>query len=175
MGSIRSPPECLYIDYAKEAYRAPNKSDYTIQMTCWLRQQASVDRFAWYIDWCKAGRYHTDPPSQADEDDDTSVSIASHSPASPEATSTLVTVSQTPAQAFCISAWHPVNLRGVSAMKINCGHNASQFLEALKLYIHQHGSVMDPQPFDTFDLYQCVTVELPAIPEASNKKLKNVI
>ncbi|KAI0755864.1 hypothetical protein BC629DRAFT_1584640 [Irpex lacteus] len=43
--------ERLHIDYAKEAYRASNKKDYTAQMTKWLSRQEAVDRFSVYIEW----------------------------------------------------------------------------------------------------------------------------
>ncbi|KAI0261681.1 hypothetical protein BC834DRAFT_925468 [Gloeopeniophorella convolvens] len=36
-------PECLHIDYAKVAYRASNKRNYTVQMTKWLRRQEAVE------------------------------------------------------------------------------------------------------------------------------------
>ncbi|KAE9385288.1 hypothetical protein BT96DRAFT_960766 [Gymnopus androsaceus JB14] len=44
--------ERLHIDYAKEAYRASNGRDYTIQMTKWLAQQEAIDRFSTYLKWC---------------------------------------------------------------------------------------------------------------------------
>lgn len=50
-------PERLHIDYAKNAYRASNKKDYTIQMTHWLRRQEAVDRFTLYLEWVKNGAY----------------------------------------------------------------------------------------------------------------------
>ena len=46
-------PERLHIDYAKNAYRASNKRDYTIQMTNWLHRQEAVDRFTWYLKWIR--------------------------------------------------------------------------------------------------------------------------
>ncbi|KZV98693.1 hypothetical protein EXIGLDRAFT_566152, partial [Exidia glandulosa HHB12029] len=37
--------ERLHIDYAKIAYRASNRRNYTKQMTRWLSRQKAVDRF----------------------------------------------------------------------------------------------------------------------------------
>ncbi|KAG6901439.1 hypothetical protein DXG01_001133, partial [Tephrocybe rancida] len=48
-------PERLHIDYAKNAYRASNKNDYTIQMMNWLSRQESVDRFTRYLEWVEHG------------------------------------------------------------------------------------------------------------------------
>lgn len=42
-------PERLHIDYAKEAYRASNRRDYTIQMVKWLRRQEAIERFTTYL------------------------------------------------------------------------------------------------------------------------------
>ncbi|TFK35383.1 hypothetical protein BDQ12DRAFT_567084, partial [Crucibulum laeve] len=48
-------PERFHIDYAKNAYRASNKKDYTIQMTVWLQHQEAVDCFTQFLDWIKQG------------------------------------------------------------------------------------------------------------------------
>ncbi|KAI0694130.1 hypothetical protein BC835DRAFT_1415513 [Cytidiella melzeri] len=50
-GHNTESPERLHIDYAKEAYRASNKRNYTIQMVKWLRRQEAVNQFAIYLDW----------------------------------------------------------------------------------------------------------------------------
>ncbi len=42
-------PERLHINYAKDAYRASNRKDYTQQMTWWLQRQEAVDRFSTYL------------------------------------------------------------------------------------------------------------------------------
>lgn len=49
--------ERLHIDYAKDAYRASNKKDYTAQMTRWLSRQEAIDRFSVYLEWCRNGSY----------------------------------------------------------------------------------------------------------------------
>ncbi|KIY51095.1 hypothetical protein FISHEDRAFT_12666, partial [Fistulina hepatica ATCC 64428] len=48
-------PERLHIDYAKNAYRASNKRDYTVQMTRWLDRQEAVDHFSLYLQWRRNG------------------------------------------------------------------------------------------------------------------------
>ena len=44
-------PECLHIDYAKDAYRASNKRDYVEQMALWLQRQEVIDRKSVYLAW----------------------------------------------------------------------------------------------------------------------------
>ena len=44
-------PERLHIEYAKLAYRASNKRDYTIQMARWLDRQDAILRFDAYLAW----------------------------------------------------------------------------------------------------------------------------
>ncbi|TDL30148.1 Zn-finger domain-containing protein [Rickenella mellea] len=46
-------PERLHIDYAKKAYRASNKKDYTSQMTVWLERQEAVHRQNTYLEWIR--------------------------------------------------------------------------------------------------------------------------
>jgi len=41
--------ECLHIDYAKKAYAASSRKDYTIQMTRWLQCQEAVIWFNRYL------------------------------------------------------------------------------------------------------------------------------
>ncbi|PBK68122.1 hypothetical protein ARMSODRAFT_988855 [Armillaria solidipes] len=170
-------PEHLHIDYAKEAYRASNRRDYTIQMTRWLSRQEAVDKFSTYLDWCQAGKY--------DMNDNGSVNLLLPGLTIPSASMMPAAItpafnqaspsSHLPTRMFQVSKRHPVDLQGIRASKIIQGHNAPRFLEALEAYLRQHGSMLHPQTFDTFNLYRRLTMELPPIPEASRKKYTNVI
>ncbi|KAG1851592.1 hypothetical protein DFJ58DRAFT_728813 [Suillus subalutaceus] len=44
-------PECLHIDFAKDAYRATNKCDYEEQMVLWLQRQDAIFLQGAYLDW----------------------------------------------------------------------------------------------------------------------------
>ncbi|KAJ3552770.1 hypothetical protein NM688_g3979 [Phlebia brevispora] len=44
-------PECLHIEYAKDAYRAGNRRDYIAHMMTWLRRQEAVDQRVAYLKW----------------------------------------------------------------------------------------------------------------------------
>lgn len=64
-------PERLHIDFAKKAYNASNKRDYTIQMTVWLRRQEAVHRLRSYLAWV---RPRIETPCNPDGDPDTEAS-----------------------------------------------------------------------------------------------------
>jgi hypothetical protein len=44
-------PECLHIDFAKDAYNASNKRDFTEQMAVWLQRHEAVILCAAYLAW----------------------------------------------------------------------------------------------------------------------------
>ena len=44
-------PECLHINYAKDAYRASNKCDYVEQMALWLQCQEAIHHKTTYHSW----------------------------------------------------------------------------------------------------------------------------
>lgn len=169
-------PERLHIDYAKDAYRASNKRDYIAQMTTWLHRQEAVDRFADYLHWCRNEAHLTVGPAD-DEDDlngdagcigdprttDYSLSL----PPQPLRSESQVQVART----------HPPDLTRIPAQKIIDGHHATRFLEALTGFLRDHGCLMTPMEFDTFNLYRRLTIMLPPVPEAGTKArdLKNIV
>ncbi|KAJ6490457.1 hypothetical protein DFH09DRAFT_1252659 [Mycena vulgaris] len=139
-------PECLHIDYAKNAYRASNKHDYIIQMTQWLRRQEAVDRFTLYLEWVRNGGYKRSedvsctlitPPVLADPE-----GVVVHQP-----------TRAAPSKTYQIAKTHPSELTNIPAADIIAGHDAVYFLEAVKAYISPHSNLI-PQPFDRFNLYK---------------------
>ncbi|KAJ7749142.1 hypothetical protein B0H16DRAFT_1847253 [Mycena metata] len=159
-------PERLHIDYAKNAYRASNKRDYTIQMTNWLRRQEAVDRFTLYLEWERKGSYQ--PGEQVSR-------VPITPPASDDPEGIVVAPTSTsPAATYKIAKLHPRELTNIPAVDIIAGHGAGYFLEALKAYISPFSPLI-PQPFDRFNLYKRLTFTLPAIPEASATSRRNVV
>ncbi|THH00518.1 hypothetical protein EW026_g2034 [Hermanssonia centrifuga] len=159
-------PERLHIDYAKDAYRASNRRDYTIQMVNWLRRQEAVDRFTVYI------QYARPPPAIAP------VNKKKTEPGTLVIQSTCGTdplFSQLPSASSCISRTPARELKNISAARIISDHKATQFLPAMKHYLRKHGCLLSPQPFDTFDLYKRVTIQLPKISETSAAHCKDVV
>ncbi|KDQ53784.1 hypothetical protein JAAARDRAFT_197225 [Jaapia argillacea MUCL 33604] len=62
-------PECLHIDFAKEAYRVSNKRDYTEQMTRWLQRQEAIETRTAYIAWVRGSRRAVEVDEDSDDDD----------------------------------------------------------------------------------------------------------
>ncbi|KDQ19373.1 hypothetical protein BOTBODRAFT_96113, partial [Botryobasidium botryosum FD-172 SS1] len=73
-GFSSESPERLHIDFAKKAYSASNKRDYTVQMTKWLARQEAVVMLESYLAW--ASPELTEEESEADDPED-SLSIMS--------------------------------------------------------------------------------------------------
>ncbi|KAJ7828595.1 Zn-finger domain-containing protein [Mycena olivaceomarginata] len=65
-------PERLHIDFAKKAYQASNRRDYTSQMTVWLQWQEAFALRESYLDWLDdtlTAEARAPPESDSDEDD----------------------------------------------------------------------------------------------------------
>lgn len=175
-------PERLHIDYAKDAYRASNKKDYTAQMTVWLARQEAVDRFQVYLDWCRIGSlsFHRSPHTIGNtnpiptptgdtlvhEDDSEAVTVTMASSTNDGAPRT-----------YKVAKHHPPALTSIPATQIIKDHNASQFLEAVSTFLRSHNSPIQPHNFDSFNLFKRLEFWLPVIPEvgASLVKLKNIV
>ncbi|KAI6038466.1 hypothetical protein EDC04DRAFT_2603920 [Pisolithus marmoratus] len=50
-------PECLHIDYAKDAYHASNKHNYVEQMALWLQCQEAIHHKSAYLAWRQLKRW----------------------------------------------------------------------------------------------------------------------
>ncbi|KAJ7572033.1 hypothetical protein C8J56DRAFT_1081438 [Mycena floridula] len=169
-------PERLHIDYAKNAYHASNKKDYTIQMTNWLRRQEAVDQFSAFLQWQRAGSYlpldsATRPtvivPPEADSEeiedddgDDGAIFLATVTKESP---------------AYTVAKTHSVSLQNVSASTFISGHNASRFLPALTSFLSAYNCPIIPQAFNNFNLFKQIVLPLKAIPQAGSKDVRNVV
>ena len=175
-------PEWLHIDYAKNAYRASNKKDYTRQMTNWLWRQEAVDRFSLYLNWIANGSL----PGNAGERQELvqeivreagPVDILPDAAESSSATGIAVSIggNQQIETTYHTATNHPPGLRGIRASVIISDHGASRFLEAVQTFISAHGSPITPHLFDGFDLFKRITVLLPAIPHASPSDHKNIV
>ncbi|TFK53193.1 hypothetical protein OE88DRAFT_1627519 [Heliocybe sulcata] len=150
-------PECLHIDFAKAAYHATNKRDYTEQMTRWLDRQEWVHEFSIYLDWRATVRgphfedcYSSEEtmPDQDDEDScrpSQSVSDRNHRlilPCQPSFPQTRVAT-------------------------IVKDFSAPQFLEALTEYLRKSNPlnrrILEPNIADRFDIYKHVKIQLPCV------------
>lgn len=146
-------------------------------MTTWLRCQEAVDRFTAYLYWCKNGAYLTVPATD-DLDEGVVEGVINLQPSSSMQPLPLPSCSARSEDHITIASAHPQDLCRVPASKIIDGHNAQRFLEAVSLFLRNYGStMMIPKVFDTFDLYQRLSVMLPSVPEAGEKArdLKNIV
>lgn len=171
--------ERLHIDYAKEAYRASNKKDYTIQMTVWLRRQETIDRFAMYLFWCRNGTYvpgasasdNTKTSSQGAEPGTVEFFIPKHLKRKIQRTSAVMV---TPTL-YRVPANHPPSLRAVPASKIVQQHNAKRFLPAVQTFLLAHNCTLAVHEYDDFKLFKKVDFDLPHIPEVSIHKQRDCV
>ncbi|KAE9386962.1 hypothetical protein BT96DRAFT_1026018 [Gymnopus androsaceus JB14] len=166
-------PERLHIDYAKDAYRASNGRDYTIQMTRWLQRQEATDRFMVYLEWIRKfkdseGSYKAGDSKAGEMDDLSGAVIATQKVVSSETATVLST-------SYRIAANHPQSLRGINAQTIIDQHGASHFLPALQSFLSAHNSIATARWFDLFNLYKRLILTLPEIPEAKPTTLKNIV
>ncbi|KAK0474131.1 hypothetical protein EDD18DRAFT_1313532 [Armillaria luteobubalina] len=148
--------------HSMQHYVTSNGCDYTIQMTTWLCRQEAVDRFSSFLSCDVNG------PTD-------STGILSCPSSSVVPYKQVKTASNSAPLGFHVASTHPRGLLSISASVIIQGHHAMRFLESLTVFLRAHGCRLTPQGFDTFDLFKRITVELPAIPQASPKELKNII
>lgn len=189
-------PERLHIDYAKEAYRASNKRDYTIQMVNWLHRQEAVDHFDIYLKWiCQqrssstqnsidsltaqlsdSGLHGAEDVDDIEPDESvvlTPAAAFSHVPA--HCASTSLVAASAPASISHVARRPPPHLRSITAEKIIEGHGASEFLPATQQFLRSHGSNLTPRLFDPFDLFKQIIIQLPLIPEVSKNHRRDVV
>ncbi|KAF9545927.1 hypothetical protein CPC08DRAFT_596753, partial [Agrocybe pediades] len=131
-------PERLHIDYAKTAYRASNKRDYTEQMAGWLQRQESI----WIKESYLIGQGQT-----------------STSSAPGKSVTTVMSVTQ--------AAYHVAKVPPFQALtveKISSLFGAVDFIPALSAYLrgHANGShVVLPSQIDRFSGYRQINLQLP--------------
>ena len=169
--------ERLHIDYAKDAYRASNKKDYTVQMTRWLRRQEAVDRFTTYLYWCRNGGYKkTEGATSTDSGSGPSAEPGSIDFfRSGKGTRISERQGKRPSITYQVPQNHPARLKGIPASQIISQHRAPGFLTALKQFLRKHHCVLEPQIYNEFTLYSKVGLELLRIPEVSLSKWKDFV
>ncbi|EPQ52316.1 hypothetical protein GLOTRDRAFT_47557 [Gloeophyllum trabeum ATCC 11539] len=157
-------PERLHIDYAKDAYRASNKRDYTEQMAHWLSRQEAVTEFDKYIRWAIAGplvaQDSSDEDMNSDDESDSDERLA-RAPAAPRL-------------AVATYLDHQLSLPrhpSVPSVTVNCiqrDYKAEFFLDALSVYLNKMRPadarhLLSPDGVDRFDVYKQVTIVRPRV------------
>ncbi|KAJ7643557.1 Zn-finger domain-containing protein [Roridomyces roridus] len=160
-------PERLHIDFAKKAYRASNKRDYTEQMTLWLQRQEAVALRRSYLQWLETERVCPPPDSESDTDSDTSDSEddlagEEHPVGNPAAPS--------PAISYAV-AKRPAHL-ALTVAQLQQKYGAVDIIPALTDFIKsrsQKPPLILPSIHDRFDVYNQLTLRLPPNPFLSDK------
>ncbi|KAJ6585760.1 hypothetical protein B0H19DRAFT_926144 [Mycena capillaripes] len=147
-------PERLHIDFAKKAYRATNRRDYTEQMALWLQRQEAVALRTSYLAWCN--KQTLQPASQSEDSDDSD----------DEGPEDKVTVPVSALNASAITSYtiakSPAS-RNVTVAHLQMQHGAVDIIPALTAFLKRtfKSSPILPGPFDRFDTYNKITLHLP--------------
>ena len=154
-------PERLHIDFAKKAYRASNKRDYTEQMTLWLQRQEAIVLRCAYLTWLNLTREDQyeeigdigEMEEENDEEGGQPVLVERRTPA-PE----VLTLSDTTIYRI---AKHPA-YPNVPIQRIEMEHGAMDFLPMLARFLKKFlPRAPSPSRYDCFDVYRQITLEVP--------------
>jgi len=143
-------PERLHIDFAKEAYNASNKRDYTEQMAMWLQRQDAISLRQAYLAWLfpevEEDLAKLSLVDQDDEDEaDDSQSIA-------------IQVQQSHDRIRSINQ----HTQNTPVSELMTAHGAVDFITALHTFLKSTTShPITPSQFDRFDLYKQITISRP--------------
>ncbi|KAJ7609180.1 Zn-finger domain-containing protein [Mycena polygramma] len=160
-------PERLHIDFAKRAYRASNRRDYTEQMALWLQRQEAIALRSSYLLWLRS------PPTSDDSDTDSD----DDEPARPSVPMVVVHLPPTnlPTTSYKI-AKSPVK-ENVSVGYLQTAHGADTIIPALTAFLKLHfkSCPIIPGAFDRFDIFNQITIHLPANRYLSDQSRSNRI
>jgi hypothetical protein len=154
-------PERLHIDYAKEAYRASNKRDYTEQMALWLQRQEAMNLREKYITWRNEMDAREPPISDSSGSDSDSDSSSVEGEISADLSDTNATDSPT-AVTYHLAKKSP--LPRVTVSKLESDYGAVDFIPALTAYLKiviPSRSFISPSHADRFDVFKQIVVDQP--------------
>ncbi|KAJ7250083.1 hypothetical protein B0H12DRAFT_1234544 [Mycena haematopus] len=162
-------PERLHIDFAKKAYRASNRRDYTEQMALWLQRQEAVALRTSYLQWLTLQGC---PPlhasdNESDNDDDNEASSAA----------VIVRLPPTKLPTAAYSIAKAPAFTNVSVGYLQAFHGADDIIPALTLFLKQHfsSSPVTPGRYDRFDIFNQISIHLPRNRYLSDQPRKNRI
>ncbi|KAJ7214180.1 hypothetical protein B0H12DRAFT_1242211 [Mycena haematopus] len=156
-------PERLHIDFAKKAYRASNRRDYTEQMALWLQRQEAIALRTSYLQWLTLQGLPIRDESDEDSDDDEPSAVV-HLPPTKLPT-TIYSIAKSPA------------IENVSVAYLQTTHGADDIIPALTLFLQKHftSSPVTPGLYDRFDIFNQISIHLPRNRYLSDHPLKNRI
>ncbi|KAJ6548353.1 hypothetical protein B0H19DRAFT_1298935 [Mycena capillaripes] len=146
-------PERLHIDFAKAAYRASNKRDYTFQMTVWLQRQEAFALRQSYLDWVNK-KLTSETAENDDSDDD-------EAPPPAQQLTVQLPASALPATVYCI-AKEPA-FPDVTVAQLEDIHGAVDFIPAFASFIKKYfpRSGIIPNRHDRFAVYKQLSIRMP--------------
>ncbi|KDQ54674.1 hypothetical protein JAAARDRAFT_135540 [Jaapia argillacea MUCL 33604] len=153
-------PERLHIDFAKEAYRASNKRDYTEQMTRWLQRQEAIEMRTSYVEWKRGRRRDVEVDEDSDDDEDVAKDLQ-------DAVEKVADVVE-PARNYLVARVCPS--LNVTVTRLEEDYGTADFLPALSNFLHNnlpHCS-LQPNRMDRFNLYKQVIIYIAANPHATD-------
>ncbi|KAJ6533437.1 Zn-finger domain-containing protein [Mycena vulgaris] len=143
-------PERLHIDFAKKAYRASNRRDYTEQMALWLQRQEAIALRTSYLQWLAVQGLPTPNDSSSDSDDEEGPALL-----------VLLPPTKLPTTAYSI-AKSPAS-ENVTVGYLQTVHGAEDIIPALSAFLKKYfkPSMTTPGPYDRFDIFNQISVHLP--------------
>ncbi|KAJ7841895.1 hypothetical protein B0H14DRAFT_3693209 [Mycena olivaceomarginata] len=150
-------PERLHIDFAKKAYRASNRRDYTEQMALWLQRQEAIALRSAYLRW-----FHDQQNSASDESDADSSDSEDDTGRPSGKPEVIVRLPPTklPATAYKI-AKSPA-IENVTVAYLQTAHGAQNIIPALANFLKLHfKSSPAPGIYDRFDIFTQISLLLP--------------
>ncbi|KDQ60021.1 hypothetical protein JAAARDRAFT_191454 [Jaapia argillacea MUCL 33604] len=152
-------PERLHIDFAKEAYRASNKRDYTEQMTRWLQRQEAIEMQTSYIEWKRGRRRFV----QVDEDSDDNEDVVKDLQDAVEKATNV----EGPPRSYSVARACP--FLNVTVTRLKEDYGTANFLPALSNFLHDNlpQCSLQPNRMDHFNLYKQVVIYIASNPHTT--------
>ena len=149
----------LHIDFAKKAYAATSRKDYTVQMTRWLQQQEVVIWFSRYLMWCrKTGRVDVDSSLSSDSEHDRQ--DLKRRPA----------IAPVSSQRYWISHQPQFPKRTIAYLEQH--HGAVGFLDVLKVFLNtlpRRHQFFEPNANDRFNVFSNLVIFMNPMEHAASK------
>ncbi|KAJ7686148.1 hypothetical protein B0H14DRAFT_3674887 [Mycena olivaceomarginata] len=150
-------PERLHIDFAKKAYRASNRRDYTEQMALWLQRQEAIALRTAYLQW-----FHDQQNSASDESDADSSDSEDDTGRPSGKPEVIVHLPPTKLPATAYKVAKSPAIENVTVAYLQTAHGAQNIIPALANFLKLHfKSSPAPGIYDRFDIFTQISLLLP--------------
>ncbi|KAG6905181.1 hypothetical protein DXG01_004384 [Tephrocybe rancida] len=162
-------PERLHIDFAKEAYRASNRRDYTEQMALWLQRREAMwmrKSFCKWVDYGRTDAFPADVESDDVDDHDDELGDGNNIQVNKDAFTCvdLPPPSCSPSSPTSYTIAKRAPFRNVTVDHLASDFGAVDFNSALTAFLRAsfpHSNIF-PNNFDTFNLYKQIVITHPS-------------